>query len=243
MQVSLSRSLSCRLTSSYYSYDEELTLTVFPNLKIRVPVLWHSAPAQNYPNETEWQLQEGDFSNVTKYDQILYLGRPFLSSIYLFVDNDSQTFALWEAQPNMTQDLVSVGLPVCSSLAASPSLPTVPSTIPSYGPSKGAIAGASVGGLFAIVTIIGAIILLVRTHRRKQGQQSQANDGDQRSSRWWAKAEMASDQHPPLEMPVSRDPGYSLAPYELPVPGEIRHTRNLQEMPTELTQGMPTEGA
>ena len=196
---------------------------------------------QTYPNGTSRQLDDGVFDVIDH--EILYLGRPFLSSIYLFVDNDSQNFALWGAQSNMTRDLVSVGPPVCSSSAASPSLPTVPYTIPSHGPSKGAIAGASVGGLLVIVIILSAILVLVRTHRQKQGQQSQASDGNQRSSRWGDKAEMASDQHPPLEMPVSRDPGYSLAPYELPDRGEIQHTVNPQEMPTEVAQGMPTEAA
>lgn len=168
------------------------------------------------------------------------LGKPFLSSAYLSVDNDRQSFTLWEAQPNVTQDLVSLGPPVCSSTpslpAASPS--SVPA-IPAHDFSKGTIAGVVVGGLVAIATTIGAILLVARKRRKKQAQQSQAiatstlAGGGQRSSRWGEKAEMASDQHPPLEMPVTRNPGYSLAPYEVPDRNDSRYAQEPQEMPSE----------
>lgn len=230
------------------SYDGDLSFTIYPNLNIRVPNHQLVVPEYNYSsngqryytNATETAVLIYDLVGVNEND-LPKLGKPFLSSAYLSVDNDHQSFTLWEAQPNMTQDLVSLGPPVCSSTPSSalPASPSPPPTIPSNVHSKGTIAGVVVGGLVAIATAIGAILFVAQKRRQKQAQQSQAignstlPSGGQRSSRWGEKPEMASDQHPPLEMPVTRDPEYSLAPYEVPDRNDTRYAWEPLEMPSE----------
>ena len=218
-------------------------MTIDPNLNIRIPNHQLVVPEYNYSSNGQRYYANVSETTILIYDNVgisendlPLLGKPFLSSAYLLVDNDRQSFTLWEAQPNMTQDLVSLGPPVCSSTPSStlPASPSSPPTIPPKGLSKGTIAGLVAGGLVAIATTIGAILFIARKRRQKQGQQSQAmGDSTQSSSRWGEKPEMASDQHPPLEMPVTRDPGYSLAPYEVPDRNDSRYAQEPQEMPGE----------
>ena len=238
------------------SYDGDLSFTIDPNLNIRIPNHQLVVPEYNYSSNGQRYYTNATETTILIYDNVGInendlptLGKPFLSSAYLLVDNDRQSFTLWEAQPNMTQDLVSLGPPICSNTphsapTASPTstsaaLPSSAPTILSSGLSKSTIAGIVIGGSIAVATAIGAILFIARTRRHKQTQQSQAignstlAGGGQRSSRWGEKPEMASDQHPPLEMPVARDPGYSLAPYEVPDRNDFRYAREPQEMPSE----------
>lgn len=97
--------------------------------------------------------------------------------------------------------------------------------------SKGAIAGATIGGI-AIVGLGLAAFIIRRRHRarrveERQKQVHEAKDcGSFDASLYW-KPEMPTDHQPQLlhEMPLDRDPGYSLAPYEI-------HNVDTQEMPT-----------
>ena len=224
------------------SYEGDLSFTIYPNLNIRIPNHQLVVPVYNYSrdgqryyaNATETEVLISQVQGVNNQN-LPILGKPFLSSAYLSVDNDRQSFTLWKAQPNMTEDLISLGPPLCSS--APSSAPTAsPSSAPTI-PSKGKIAGIVLGGLVAMAAVIGTTFLVVRNRRQKQTQNAIATSSlpsaGQDSSRWGEKPEMASDQHPPLEMPASSDPGYSLAPYEVPDRNDSRYAGEPQEMPSE----------
>lgn len=240
-------------------YDGDLTITVYPNLNIRVPNHQLVIPEYDFnsygqryiKNSTNRQTLLYSYQDINKNDMPVY-GKPFLTSAYLFVNSDRGEFTLWASQPNTTQNIVAVGPPVCSSTPSSqPALPAPTSLATSGAKEKaptGAIAGAVVGGLAGTALIIGALLFLARRRRNKRRQQeaqdapprdsSLAGSG-QRSSRWGEKAEMSTDTHPPLEMPSTRDPGYATPPYEMPGRKDARYVMVPHEMPDgkDYTQG------
>ena len=58
------------------------------------------------------------------------LGQPFLSAAYLMVDNDAQTFTLWESVPQAKTDLVAVAPSKCDSSTSSTSTNTTSHGLP-----------------------------------------------------------------------------------------------------------------
>lgn len=232
-------------------YDGDLTVTVYPNLEIRVPNHQLVVPEYDFnsygqryiKNSTNREVLLYSYQGINKNDMPVY-GKPFLTSAYLFVNSDRGEFTLWASQANTTQNIVSVGPPVCSSTPTSqPTLPA-PTALATSGPRKkgntGAIAGVVVGGVAGIALIFGALFFLVRKRRNKRRQQERQKilPGDaslpgsgQRSSRWGEKAEMSTDTHPPLEMPITRDPGYARPPYEMPGRKDARYVMVPHEMP------------
>ena len=100
-------------------------------------------------------------SNTSQY----LLGRSFLQETYLFVDYDTSTFSLSQAQFKNESDVVTVNH---SDVGGSP--PGSPNTVPAGGGlSKGSIAGIAVGASVAAVLLISVLFFLLRRiQRRKQ---------------------------------------------------------------------------
>ena len=156
---------------------------------------------------------------------MLVLGLPFFTSAYMLVDDDQQTFTLWKAQPNTTQDLKSVGAPVCNSTSVPPApSSTTPSIVNSAiqraTVSKGAIAGAVVGTLAGVALFIAAFFALKRRSSRKREavaalEAARKHDSDTPNGLHIYKPELPSDKQPPQEL------GYEASVYELC--GDTRH--------------------
>ena len=93
------------------------------------------------------------------------LGRAFLQEAYLFVDYDTSSFSLSQAQFKNESDIVTVNH---ADVRGSP--PGSPSTAPGKGGlSKGSIAGITVGASAAAVLLISVLFFLLRrVQRRKQ---------------------------------------------------------------------------
>ena len=178
--------------------------------------------------------------NINEND-MARLGQPFLSSAYLMVDNDKEQFTLWQSKPVTTSNIVAIGPPACSppaTTAASPTPKPLSSVIapavhlppPAKSVPKGAIVGGVIGGIAAIALGLGAFFL--QNKRRGQGrpallQQDYAAkdvyDPHYSDVSTMDKPEMPTDRQPPLELPLVKDPGYSVAPYEMPAtPRPIR---------------------
>lgn len=105
------------------------------------------------------------------------LGRYFLSSAYLMVNHDADTFTLWQANPSAASQLVPIpgentNTDACTSTAAAaqPSA-TDSSGPPPAQPSQG-LPGATIAAIAVVsVFVVGFVTLLVlyiRARRRKQ---------------------------------------------------------------------------
>lgn len=154
------------------------------------------------------------------------LGMPFLSSAYLFVDDDHKQFTIWKGQPSETQNLVPAGAPECNSSAPIPTssatpLPNPPAPKPVKSSNKGAIAGGIIGGIAVIALCFGVYYLVSRRHAQKLQEakvrdESKGHEFDSLFGSPSDKPELPSNQHPPQEMALSKDPDYSVSPYEMP---------------------------
>ncbi|KAI0390055.1 hypothetical protein F5Y17DRAFT_462147 [Xylariaceae sp. FL0594] len=123
-------------------------------------------------------------SDATKLSM---LGRQFLSSAYVMVNQDKGEFTMWSASPTSVEDLVAIdsagneATGFCSDSAASssPLAPPPRSTSPSPSPpppqaeSKaglvpGAIAGIAVGAAVAVALILVGTLIWRRRRRRRR---------------------------------------------------------------------------
>ncbi|CAF9938052.1 MAG: hypothetical protein ALECFALPRED_007489 [Alectoria fallacina] len=228
------------------AYDGDLTFSIYPGLDITIPNhqlilpdIEINSEGQEYPSSsTEVEVLINSLQGVNTNDMPRF-GMPFLSSAYLMVDNDQQQFTLSRSQQSTTSNLVAIGPPACNSPAPSPTPQPLPSVLasptprprPSSGTPQGAIAGGVVGGLATIVLCIG--VFFVRKKRRIErsaGIQKQeygamaeaAQSPTYSDNQVYAKSEMSSDRQPPQELPLDRDSGQGIAPYEMPATPRLR---------------------
>lgn len=116
-------------------------------------------------NASEPNLLIISLQDVNEND-IVKLGRHFLSSAYVMVNLDHQTFTMWEANPTTEENLVAVGtdsaptMDFCTAQSNNTSSPTpVPSPVQhDHGLSGGAIAGIVVGTVVGVALIAGALL-------------------------------------------------------------------------------------
>ncbi|CAD6584213.1 MAG: hypothetical protein ASARMPRED_001632 [Alectoria sarmentosa] len=229
-------------------YDGDLTFSIYPGLDITipnhqlvVPDIEINSEGQEYPSSsTEVEVLINSLQGVNTNDMPRF-GMPFLSSAYLMVDNDQQQFTLSQSQQSTTSNLVAIGPPACNNPAPSPTplpLPSVlasptPKPKPSSGTPQGAIAGGVVGGLATIFICIGGFF--VRKKRRTErsaGIQKQeygamaeaqaVQNPTYSDNQVYAKSEMPSDRQPPQELPLDKDSGQGIAPYEMPATPRLR---------------------
>jgi hypothetical protein len=94
------------------------------------------------------------------------LGHTFLTSAYLMVNQESNTYTLWEANPTTDQQLVSLGSTTsCNASATNAAEPassssgsSTPVPKPPHHTNVGAIAGGTVVGVAAIVLVVAALL-------------------------------------------------------------------------------------
>lgn len=175
-----------RLTSMSMSrYDGDMTISLSSGLSIRVandqfmvPAITYDTNGTRVENDT---IKEFLFNGIG--DQPATLGRYFLTAAYLMVNHDSETFALWRANPTTSSTLVSViaqgteadcgnltGViqPSVSGTGSSAEESAIENTTP-----VDAIAGGVVGGVVLFIAVGVATFILVR--RRKRALCLQAN--------------------------------------------------------------------
>ena len=243
-------------------YRGDLTISIYPDLQIRipnhqlvVPNVERNGKGQAFiPNATQVDVL---FNALLPPEQntIAILGRPFLSSAYLSVDYDQQTFTLWPSQRGNGQDIVYTGPSQCDNYSSTSS-PTssissnasetnspgsIPTTPPSKSPSTATIAAAVSAGSAALALVVLAACLLRRRRQGRRLRESlQKTAGETQSMGMW-KAEMAVDGHlAPQEMPTRGErpemavDGH-LLPHEMPTRGDGKSAPCVYELPATTT--------
>ncbi|KAF1994255.1 acid protease [Amniculicola lignicola CBS 123094] len=175
---SIGRSVGINFFDMMYRADEvyqgDLTLVLGNGLSIRIPN--HQLAIPDRTIDEEGQLK----SNSSVRDLMLYslqdvnkddmprVGRVFFTSAYLWVNNDEQTFTIWEANPTEDTDIVAVTdtkLREQCSTSATTSRPgstsVTNSALPAANTSngvhqhRGGLSGGAIGGI-----VVGALVLL-----------------------------------------------------------------------------------
>jgi hypothetical protein len=109
------------------------------------------------------------------------LGHPFLSAAYMMVNNDNNSFTLWQSNPTMDSRIVTLESS-CQNQNISSLPPTTPHP-PTRVLSKAAVVGIVIGAI-AAAAIAGAVVWAV-IHRSPRS-------GDDRQSRaFFSKAELS----------------------------------------------------
>ncbi|KAI2636002.1 aspartic peptidase domain-containing protein [Xylaria nigripes] len=154
-------------------YLGDLSINIQNGPSIRIPNNQLVVP-ERYVDDSTGQLTTDDsrsnlvinsLNTVNKHD-LSQLGRLFLSSAYVMVNQDSGEFTLWTANPTTLEDLVGVdstGKEVttfCSSSTNSTDTSTANASLPA-----GGIAGIVVGAVAAVGLVVSA--LLWRHNRNK----------------------------------------------------------------------------
>ncbi len=114
-------------------------------------------------NATQPDFVINAIEDVNK-DDLSQLGRTFLSSAYIMVNQDAGLFTMWQANPTPNQDLVAIDATgnevsnfcAINSSAGTNSSTSTDSSSHSSGSSVGPIAGGVVGGVAAVVILVGA---------------------------------------------------------------------------------------
>ena len=133
-------------------------------------------------------------------DQPATLGRYFLTAAYLLVDQDSDSFTLWQANPTTDSQLVSLestsdAQDCNNSTSPSGSSPAASApTHPASQVSTGVIAGPVVGGL---CIIIAAIVFFLFRRRKNRSAGQHARPQSQHLFKQELHGESLTTNHPP----------------------------------------------
>lgn len=222
-------------TSRRRSFDGDMTFVLSQDLAIRIPnhqlVLTQSNITA--PNTSAPELLINSNEDTNRTDMPL-LGRPFLSSAYLFVDQSQ--FTIENANPNATEQVLVPGRPgTCfTPTAPAPKCPTqnpacvtgsprdhqTSDTEDTYETSRTSISQAGMNAAINVpITFVFLAIIVVayiRSYRKRPTQPAPTQKQRPKASLWpYFKAELSADAQPPHEMPLERNPAYVLAPYEV----------------------------
>lgn len=162
-----------------FKFDSGLSVRI-PNDQLIVPNLTiEPQTGQLLANSSDPELVLNAIQQVNAGD-LPQLGRQFLSSAYLMVNQDADEFTLWTANPTANEDLVAVDThnrvveEFCSPTTPGGSAPTGSSPggpgngIPGQSSAKlsgGAIAGIAIGAV-AVIAIVGGLIFWCITRRK-----------------------------------------------------------------------------
>ncbi|KAL9125911.1 MAG: hypothetical protein Q9217_004946 [Psora testacea] len=239
------------------AYDGGLTVTVYPNLQIRIPN--HQLVVPNYGINQQGRtfITNSNIANILflsppDINDLPRFGKPFLSSAYLFVDNDKEEFSLWQSKATTERDLVAVGPPTCSPAPSSSSLvplsssllpsssspappssttnptsepPTAPPETTTPIPNAPVSKGAIAGGVVGGLALIGMCSGAVNLLARRRKQQRQTLEQEY-VARMEAMKKGSDNSYEKPEMPPDRQP-----PQEMPLTRDPAGA--LHEMPSD----------
>ncbi|KUL91883.1 hypothetical protein ZTR_01061 [Talaromyces verruculosus] len=179
------------------AYTGDLTLKFSSGLSVRIPNDQLVVPNLTIDESTGSILANGSAPELVlnsiqsiNADDLPQLGRQFLTSAYLMLNQDANTYTLWEANPVTNEDLVAVdqgGTPISifcttTSTTTTSQMPqTATSNAVPYNKnsgdkedlSSGAIAGVVVGCI-AGMALLAVLVFCVISKRRRE--RAKAND-------------------------------------------------------------------
>ncbi|KAI0095828.1 acid protease [Hypoxylon sp. NC0597] len=216
-------------------YDGDMTIKFRSGLAVRVPndqlvvpdVDIDPTTGELVANYTNPDLVINGIQNINAND-MPQLGRQFLSSAYLMVNQDAGQFSLWAANPAASQDLVAVDANNADITApCGPSAPTIidsssSTPSPEHALSPGTIAGAVVGSIGGFV-ILGFLAFWFIKKRRENPWKASEQNGVM-----YSHAQTEAPQQPSLK-PNSELPDSSYL-----VPVELEHPARHNAAPYEL---------
>lgn len=141
-----------------------MTFTLASGLSLTVPNSQLVVPDVRISNSGSMEITNSSVREVLIYNleqsnvnDMPLLGQAFLSSVYLHVNNDGETFTIWQSQPTLEEKLITVGnsqtATNCAASIGNASSPAQPSS-PTHKLLSGAgIAGVVLGVLVAISCI------------------------------------------------------------------------------------------
>ncbi|CAK7227211.1 hypothetical protein SCUCBS95973_006466 [Sporothrix curviconia] len=173
-------------------YTGDLTITLQSGLAIRIPNDQLIVPDRTIDASTGAIVANSSgldtiilaIQNVNAGD-MTQLGRQFLSAAYVMLNQDANSFSVWQANPTTARQLVAVDesnteVTACttsanetSSSASSTSSSTASTSTPRKKTSTGVIVGAAAGGVVAVAAATG-LVVFYRLRRRWQQKVAQA---------------------------------------------------------------------
>ncbi|KAJ8068501.1 hypothetical protein OCU04_004051 [Sclerotinia nivalis] len=175
-------------------YAGDLTIELDSGISVRIPndqlvvpnlSIDHTSGVM-IANASEPELVLNAIQAVNAND-LPQLGRQFLTAAYLMLNQDAETFTLWQANPTENEDLVAVdgkNIPI-DDFCTSPSTPnnnsangdlgnsSIPSTTTNTSTadtakiSTGIIVGAAIGSVVVVAIVAGIIIWYITQRKRK----------------------------------------------------------------------------
>lgn len=150
-----------------------------PNDQFLTPSVWVERNGSRLYNESIKELLINPTNNPST------LGRYFLTSAYLMVNHDSNTFTMWQGNPSSSSNLVTVVSEKAAESCENVSGVIQPSATAGLTPSAsatgsqessgssntvstGAIAGATIGGVALLAAVGVAAMFWLRKRRQKQ---------------------------------------------------------------------------
>lgn len=153
-----------QILSSYpgdltFSFSSGLQTTI-PNSQLVAPVYIIDEQGATIFNDSKRDIMLAGLEAPNTNDMPI-LGSTFLSAAYLMVNQDDDTFTLWNSKATTDSSLFAVGGASSNSIPCSPKAvtPTTTTSRKAPAPSKkrmsaGAIAGITLGALFIVASIV-----------------------------------------------------------------------------------------
>ncbi|EEY20148.1 conserved hypothetical protein [Verticillium alfalfae VaMs.102] len=169
-------------------YDGDMTIVIQAGPSIRIPNHQLIVPNRVMPSDSPGWVANYSSHNLVingiqggNSDDVIKLGRQFLSSAYVMLNQDTSEFTLWESNPTADVDLVAVDSSGNESTewcepeeiespsgSGTPAQTNPASAESDSGPSTGLIAGAAAGGGAALIIIAIVSWLLIRRRHKKR---------------------------------------------------------------------------
>lgn len=171
-------------------YRGDLTITLQSGLSVRVTNDQLVVPDTYSDSQTgKWIVNSTDPTLIinsiqqVNADDLSQLGRQFLSAAYLMVNEETNQFTLWAANPTDDVDLVAFAAngeeadSICppSSMNSSAGPDTTPTSLvgrPSSDMSSGDVAGVAVGSVAGVAIAVGLGLYRWRRQRARKAQQA-----------------------------------------------------------------------
>ncbi|ORY17615.1 hypothetical protein BCR34DRAFT_631499 [Clohesyomyces aquaticus] len=242
--VSINRNHGISLGDELYRVDEayqgDLTLVLDSGLAIRIQNNQLALPELKIGEDGKMKanasVRSMMLSSQTWLEERPCVGRAFFTGAYMHVDNERESFTIWEANATTDKNLVSVtDAGVQAACPASTSRVQVPlstsdgNSSSGIGSNAGAIAGLVILVLAAI-GMIGFVVYTAKAKTRPKAENPSRDGGDSK----WEKGELEDTMRVPVpELPGS-DPsemvGDPLPPQELWA-GRRIYKPNVHELP------------